>query len=98
MDDAKARNQIHEHADAVVRGDVDTVVADFSDELRPQVPELAKALPQPVNQAEVQSIESGDEDATATIRYVGESSEATIRTRWREIDGRPLIVHAEPVG
>ena len=56
MDDAKARNQIHEHADAVVRGDMDTVVADFSDELRPQVPELAKALPQPVNQAEVQSI------------------------------------------
>jgi hypothetical protein len=48
MDDRKAREHIQAHADAVVRGDMDTVVADFSEELRPQVPELAKGLPQPV--------------------------------------------------
>lgn len=48
LDDRKTRDHIQAHADAVVRGDMDTVVADFSDELRPQVPELAKALPQPV--------------------------------------------------
>jgi hypothetical protein len=98
MDDANARSHIQEHADAVVRGDMDAVIADFSEELRPQVPELAKALPQPVTEAEIHSIEVGDEQVTATIRYAGDSSEVTIRSRWREIDGRPLIVHAEPVG
>jgi hypothetical protein len=98
MDDAKARSHIQEHADAVVRGDMDAVIADFSEELRPQVPQLATALPQPVTRAEVQSIEVGDEQAIATIRYAGGSSEATIRTQWQEIDGRPLIVNAEPVG
>ena len=35
MDDRKTREHIQAHADAVVRGDMDTVVADFSEELRP---------------------------------------------------------------
>ena len=33
MDDAKTRNQIQQHAVAVVRGDTDVVVADFSEAL-----------------------------------------------------------------
>jgi len=43
MDDITTREHIQKHADAVVRGDMDTVAADCSDELRPQLPELAKA-------------------------------------------------------
>jgi hypothetical protein len=31
------------------------------------------------------------------IRYSGETEEVTARSLWREIDGRPLIIHAEPV-
>ena len=49
MDDAKTRNQIQQHADAVVRGDTDAVVADFSEALR-----------QPVTSAEVLSVQSGE--------------------------------------
>ena len=97
MDDAKARQTIQAHADAVVAGDFDTVVADFTEGLKPQVPQLAQVLPQPVERAEVLSVETGDEEALARIQYSGGGKDVTIQTRWREEDGTPRIVHGEPV-
>ena len=97
MDEAKAHSHIEAHADAVARGDMDAVVADFTQELRPQVPDLApQLLPLPVKQAQVVSVEAGDEETVARIRYTGETGERTLRSRWREVDGRPLIVGVDP--
>jgi hypothetical protein len=45
MDEQQTRDQIEQHADAVIRGDMDAVVADFTEGLRPRVPEIAKGLP-----------------------------------------------------
>jgi hypothetical protein len=98
MDEAKTRSHIQEHADAVVRGDMEAVIGDFAEELRPQVPELGRSLPQPVTAAEVLSVEIGDEESVALIHYSGETGDVTIRSNWREIGGRPQIVHGEPVG
>jgi hypothetical protein len=98
MDDAKTRDHIQQHADAVVRGDMDAVVADFSEDLRPQVPQIAQSLPQPVTSAEVLSVEVADAESVAMIRYSGDTSAVTIRSRWRDVGGRPVIVHAEPAG
>jgi hypothetical protein len=98
MDEAKARSHIQDHAHAVARGDMDAVVADFSEELRPQVPQIEQVLPQPVTSADVLSVEVGDEQSVAMIRYSGDTRQVTVRSQWREIDGRPLIVHVEPVG
>ena len=59
MDEAQARSHIEAHADAVARGDMDAVVADFTQELRPQVPDLApQLLPLPVKQAQVVSVDA----------------------------------------
>lgn len=98
MDEANARSHIEAHAEAVVRGDMEAVVADFSEELRPQVPDLApQLLPLPIADAEVVSVETEAEDVVARIHYTGESGEErTLRSQWREIDGRPLIVNVEP--
>src|SRR3954462_2028990 len=96
MDDTKAREHIQAHADAVVSGDFDHVIADFSDELRPQAPQIAKLLPQPVESAEVVSVESGDDEAVAQIRYSGAGQDVTIRSYWQEQDGTPRIVKGEP--
>jgi hypothetical protein len=98
MDDAKTRKQIQDHAEAVVRGDMDTVVGDFCEELRPQAPELAKTLPQPVTSADVLSLEVGDEESVARIKYSSGERQVTIETQWRDIDGRPTIVAGKPVG
>jgi hypothetical protein len=97
MDEQKTRSQIQEHADAVVRGDMDAVTADFSEELRPQVPQIGQALPLPVKAAEVLGIEIGEDESVAEIQYSGDSGEVTIRSHWRSIDGRPTIVGAEPI-
>ena len=87
---------VEKHAVAVEHGDMDAVVADFSKDLRPQVPQIAQVLPQPVTAAEVLSVEVADAEGVALIRYSGDTGEVTIRSRWREEDGRPVIVAAEP--
>jgi hypothetical protein len=97
MDEAQIREHINKHPDAVVRGDMDAIVADFSEDLRPGVPQIVQdVLPQPVTAAEVLDLDVGDSEAVAMIRYSGETGEVTIRSRWQEQDGRPVIVHAEP--
>lgn len=98
MDDAKTRDHINQHADAVVRGDMDALAADFSEELRPQMAQIAQALPQPVTAAEVLTVDVGDSEGVAMIRYSGETDEVTIRSRWQDQGGRPVIVQAEPAG
>lgn len=98
MDEATARSHIEAHANAVVSGDQEALLADFSEELRPQLPQLAQALPQPVTSSEVQDIQFGAEESVSTIKYSGPDSSVTIRAEWREAGGRPVIVHAEPVG
>lgn len=96
MDDHQTREQITRHADAVVRGDMDSVVADFTPDMQPHVPEIAKALPQPVTGAEVLSVDVGDTESVAVIRYSGDSGDVTIRSRWQDEGGRAVIVHAQP--
>jgi hypothetical protein len=96
MDEQQTRDRIEQHADAVVRGDMDTVVADFTEGLQPHVPEIAKALPQPVTSAEVLSLDVGDTESVAMIRYSGNTGAVTIRSRWQDEGGRAVIVHAEP--
>jgi hypothetical protein len=71
-------------------------VADFTEDLRPHVPEIAKALPQPVTSAEVLSLDVGETESVAMIRYSGGTSDVTIRSRWQDEGGRAVIVHAEP--
>jgi hypothetical protein len=44
----------------------------------------------------VLSIDVGDSETVAIIRYSGATEEATIRSLWQEEAGRPVIVNAEP--
>ena len=98
MDDAKARQAIQAHADAVVAGDFDHATADFTESLRPQVPQIAQVLPQPVESAQVLSVEPDGEEAVAQIQYSGGGKDVTIQTRWsEEPDGAVRIQHGEPV-
>jgi hypothetical protein len=69
------------------RGDMDAVTADFSEELRPQVPQIVLALPRPVTNAEVLSVDIGDPVIVAMIRYSGSSGGVTIRSNWQDQGG-----------
>jgi hypothetical protein len=41
-------------------------------------------------------VDVGVTESVATIRYSGATAAVTIRSRWQDIGGRPVIVHAEP--
>jgi hypothetical protein len=76
---------------------MDTVAADFSDELRPQLPQIAQALPRPVTSAEVLSVDIGDRQSVAMIRYSGDTGGVTIRSQWQDLGGaHPVIVEVAP--
>lgn len=97
MNEPVTRAQIGKHAGAVERGEMDSVIADFAKDMRPQVPQIAQALlPQPVAMAEVLSVEIGRAESVAMTRYIGDSGDVTIRSRWREENGCPVIVAEEP--
>jgi hypothetical protein len=97
MHQQQTRDTVQAHADAVVRGDFGHVTNDFIEEMRPQVPAIGQALPQPVTSAEVRSLTVGDDESVAEIHYAGENGSVTIRSRWREVDGVPQIVAGEPI-
>jgi hypothetical protein len=88
MDERQTRDHVQQHADAVARGDLDAAVADFCEELRPQAPQTTGA--------EVLSVEIGDSEAVAMISYSGDTGDSTLRSRWQDEAGRPVIVHVEP--
>ena len=75
---------------------MEALTADFSTELRPQVPKIAQVLPRPVTEAEVPSVDIGDPVGEAMIRYSGERGDVAIRSRRQDEGGRPVVVHAEP--
>ncbi len=96
MDEIPTRNHVEAHAKAVVDGDMDSVVNDFAPELRGNVSELASQLPQPVTDADVEKLDMEDDHANVRIRYSNDEQSLAIKTRWEEIDGRPMIVDAKP--
>jgi hypothetical protein len=80
--------------DALVAGDVELATQDFSPELHRNLGEVLSLLPLPASEAVVESVERGGSGLVVILRIVGETDEATIQTRWKDRDGRPMVVEA----
>jgi hypothetical protein len=96
MDQQLTHDHVHRHADSVIRGDMAAAFADMTATLRA---ELA-AAPQPAGApsftaADVLSLEIGEDESRAVIRYSNDSAAMTVRSHWRDEDGRPTIVKVE---
>ena len=87
---------VREHAEAMcaalVAGDVDQAITDFSPELRRNLGEVLALLPLPSVEASVDSIERGGSGFVVVLRLVGESEEVLIQTRWKEREGEPTMI------
>jgi hypothetical protein len=92
MDEPAVRQHAQAFCDALVAGDVDRAIADFSDELRRNLGEVLALLPLPATEATIQSVEAGGAGYNVVLRLVGESDEVEIQTRWKDRDGEPRIV------
>jgi len=58
---------------------------------------IGQILPNPCNTADVLSVEPADDHAIVHVRYTGDDKVVTIRSRWEERGGTPMIVEAAPV-
>ena len=95
MEEQDVRERSEALCAAVVAGDIDRVIEDFSKELRQNLGEVLALLPLPSTEATVDSIERGGGSGyTVVLRLVGETEEVLIQTRWKDRDGRPTIVEA----
>ena len=96
MDEHTVRPYAEAHAAAIAGEDVDHAVADLDDPLRaPMAPVIAQ-LSSVTTSADIVSVESADDAAVVVIRYSGTGTETTIRSVWKQVGGRPLIVEAAP--
>ena len=94
MDEQAVRDRAQGVCAALVAGDVDRAVEDFSPELRRNLGEVLALLPLPSTEATIESVEHGGAGYNVVIRLVGATEEVLIQTRWKDRDGRPTIVEA----
>jgi hypothetical protein len=97
MEEAKVREYAERHGKSVERGDMAAVASDMIEDLHPQLPVVEQILPNPCNKAEVLSVEPAEDHAIVHIRYTGDDKTVTVRSRWEERGGTPMIVDAGPV-
>jgi hypothetical protein len=94
MDEQAVRDRAQALCDALVAGDVGQATEDFSAELRRNLGEVIALLPLPASAASVDSVEHGGSGYNVVLRFVGETDETQVLTRWKDRDGRPTIVEA----
>jgi hypothetical protein len=94
MEDSAVRERAEAMCEALVAGDVDRAIGDFSEELKRNLGEVLALLPLPANEATIQSLERGGSGFNVVIRFAGETDEVEIQTRWKDRDGRPKMVEA----
>jgi hypothetical protein len=92
MDESAVREHAQAMCDALVAGDVDRAIGDFSDELRRNLGEVLALLPLPVSEATIESVERGGSALVVVIRLIGETDDVQVQTRWKDRDGRPRVV------
>jgi hypothetical protein len=97
MDENTVRDQAEAHGRATVAGDLDTAGKDLTKDAMAGAGAVMKAMPDPLTSSEVDSIEATDQGYMVKIRYAGNDSSITVRSRWVEQDGRPRIVELSVV-
>jgi hypothetical protein len=95
MDEQAVRDRAEALCAAAVAGDIDRVIADFSEELRHNLGEVLALLPLPADSAIVEQIERGGSSGyTVVLRLSGEREEVQVQTRWKDRDGRTTLIEA----
>lgn len=95
IDDVRQHAQAY--CDALLAGNVDKAVEEFSEELHQHIGEIVSQIPLPLTEAEVESVEQGAHAVVAVLRLVGASDTVKVETRWKDRDGKPTMVEASHV-
>lgn len=94
MDEQAVRARAEAFCEALVAGDVDRAIGDFSPALRQNLGEVLTLFPLPSTAAEIDSIARSPTGFVIDLKLTGASEEVTVQTRWKDRDGQPTIVEA----
>ena len=93
MDEQDVPDRAQADCPALVAGDVDDAIGDFSPELRRNLGEVLALFPLPATEATIESLERGGGSGfTVVLRLVGETDEVMLQTRWKERDGHATVI------
>ena len=92
MDESAVRASVEAVGDALVAGDVDTVIGYLSEELKRNPGEIVAMLPLPATESSIASVEHTTSAIVVVMHVVGETSDVELQTRWKDRDGEPRIV------
>ena len=92
MDEESVRAAAAGVCESLQAGDVDGAIGHFSDELRRNLGEVIALFPLPATEVTVESVEHSGPGFNVVIRFVGETDEVDVQTRWKDRDGVPKIV------
>ena len=97
MDQQMVRDAAQAHCDALLAGNIDRALDDFSRELHANIGALIGLMPLPLTEATIESVEPGGKGYVVAMQLVGEGSTVRLETRWKDRDGKPTIVEASHV-
>ena len=97
MDAEDVRQHAQAYCDALLAGDVDRAIEEFSTELHQHIGELISQIPLPLTSAEIESVEPGAHAVVAVLLLTGETDTVRVETRWKDRDGKPTLVEASHV-
>jgi hypothetical protein len=91
VDEATVRNHAEQHGRAIVEGNLGRAAEDLTDPAKGQAGAVMKALPRPVTGVEVAGVRMEGDEAVVLVRYMGESADTSVESRWADEGGRPMI-------
>jgi hypothetical protein len=98
MDETQVKEHARAHGQAMEEGDLRRAASDVADEFKAHLGEVMSHMPRSVTKAEVASVDpAGDDEYFSTIRYTGDEKATTLKARWAEREGRPMIVDIQVV-
>lgn len=98
--DANVRQIVEDHGQAVVDGDMNRVLEDFTSEgaNHPNTGPTVEQLPSPVTSATVERIDpQGDGGYVVHVCYGGDDKSTTVRSVWEARGDRPYITSVSVV-
>ena len=98
MDEDTIRSGVRAVGDALVAGDIDTVIGYLSDELKRNTGEVVAMLPLPATETTIVSFERATSAVVVVLKVVGETAEDELQMRWKDRDGEPRIVEVSHIG
>jgi hypothetical protein len=97
MDEQVVRERALAFRDALLAGDIGQASQEMSPELQRNLGPLVALLPLPLTEGSIEALEMTGTGYRAVLALAGDEGAIRLETRWKERDGRAMMVEASHV-